>query len=165
MKKQIVLAVLLLAGSPLVAMESEDSDTEQKENTESTEQSEEQPQVTPFCVLPGFSLWDQTSEAFQSMQDRANNVLMSMHLKKKCNGILNDLKELLVIEAQQEDDEKSEQSENGKDEKDEEIEQLEQLMQEQAKQLQKFKDELAKNQVIEDEAYANWLNEHQDEEQ
>ena len=39
MKKQIALAVLLLAGNPLLAMDSEDSDTEHQENTGSVDQA------------------------------------------------------------------------------------------------------------------------------
>ncbi len=149
MKKQIVLAVLLLAGIPLVAMNSQyNSD---QENTESTEQSDE---LVTFCVWEAFyGLGSHLNETMQSMQVRANNVWQSMQLQKKLNDVLSELMGALVIEEQQEDDEKSEQSENGKNEKDEEIEQL-------RKQLQKIKDE----QIISDEKYAQWLMDQSDEE-
>ncbi len=184
MKKQIALAVLLLAGNLLFAntepLSSDDEQTSQEDQSDQEdvievqknisqqnadqqeESSPEREASTPLCSLFDFSFLKESTQNFaQSMQDRVNHTLLSMQIKTRLHGIVQEVVGALAIEGQQEGDEKSEQSENGKDEKDKEIEKLRKQVQEKEKQLQKIKDD----QIISDKKYAQWLSENQDEEQ
>ena len=192
MKKQIVLAVLLLTGGSLLAMDEEsDQNIGQQENAAeqsdtqknavSTEQTGES-EVTPLCSLFNFGL---VSEALQSVQNHANNTFQSMQIKKKLEGVLSEVASAFEIEGQQEDNKKSESdvsnvekasvSEDSQDESQDEYgenarrKRLYKALQSsnkrsvrQALEIQKLKKKLTEKQIVEDEAFARWLNEHQE---
>ena len=111
MKKQIALAVLLLAGSPLFGALTEnvesDLSTEQQESDDDQNDAQA-PEVAPLCSLLSSS-WNLVSVTLQGMQAQANSTLQSMQMRKKVKdavgGVVREFMEAVEIEGQQDDDE------------------------------------------------------------